>query len=422
MPSFLPDGRHFMFVRGSAVSENNGLYIGSLAAKPEDQSSKRLTAISTAPLYVPGGDSALGELLFLREGVLLSQTFDDKRLELVGEPVPVVEQVGGTAFFGSFSASTNGVLVYMSGVSQISHLTWFSRQGQTLGAVGEPGTYHGLELSPDGTRAAVGLESVSQPGFWDIWLLDFVRGTNLRFTFGGTSSQPIWAPDGSRIIFTSGRHGIYDLYQKQAGGVKDEELLLKSSESKDPTSWSSDGRFLLYTSASPKTKADLWVLPLEGDRKPVPFLCTEFNEIDGHFSPDNRWVAYTSDESGSNEIYVRGFSQTSAALSDAGGKWLISKGGGTGARWRADGKELYYRAPDGKAMAVEVTANRVFQAGSPKVLFHATPEILTPHMTGQLCNWNVTPDGKRFLLSTPAMESTQTPFTVVLNWTALLRK
>jgi eukaryotic-like serine/threonine-protein kinase len=207
-----------------------------------------------------------------------------------------------------------------------------------------------------------------------------------------------------------------DLYQKLASGVKDEELLLKSSETE---SWSHDGRFLLYEARDPKTtKYSLWVLPLEGDKKPFPFLSTEFNNRGGQFSPDGRWVAYVSDESGRNEIYVRRFSPDSAgAVSGAGGKWLISTGGGTNPRWRGDEKELYYVTPDLKLMAVEATTSPGFQTGVPKCLFQTPPQL--PMVT--ISAWEVTPDGKHFLFPAPA-EQGQAPFTVVLNWQAGLKK
>ena len=203
--------------------------------------------------------------------------------------------------------------------------------------------------------------------------------------------------------------------------MKDEELLLKSSEDKLPTSWSRDGRFLLYTTSDPKTrKSGLWVLPLEGDKKPFPFLRTEFNNEDGQFSPDGRWVAYFSDESGRNEIYVRTFSPDStAAASDTGGKWLISTGGGSEPRWRGDGKELYYLAPDGKLMAVEITTNPVFRAGAPNALFQTPPQGA---FTTLGYSWVLTPDGKRFLFLAPVEQTGQAPFTVVLNWQAGLKK
>jgi serine/threonine protein kinase len=425
LPFFLPDGRHFLYFRASAIPENNGIYVGSLDAKPEEQGAKRLMTPSRGhTLYVPSQDSATGHLLFMREHRLLAQLFDDKRLELEGEPIQVAEQVDSDRAWGFFSASTNGLLAYRSGgVSQISQATWFDRQGKVLGIAGEPAEYvFGLALAPGEARAAIGLfNGLKTLVPSALWLLDLARGTNARFTFGqGRSDSPVWSPDGSRIIFRSNRDGAFNLYQKPANGIKNEELLLKSSEDKSPTSWSRDGRFLLYTAWDLKNKGDLLVLPLEGDPKPMPFLRTEFNESDAHFSPDMRWVAYTSDESGSREIYVRGFSQSSGGASaETGGKWLISNGGGSGARWRGDGKELYYCAPNGKVMAVEVRAGTVFESGTPKPLFQAqfamSPLELPP--------WDVTSNGNRFLISTQVVaEATPAPITIVTNWTAGLKK
>ena len=415
-PSFLPDGRHFIYVRRSDTPENSGVYVGSLDAKPEEQDSKRLLATAYGAAYVPPSDAASGQLLFFRDGTLMTQPFDASRLELLGEPVTVAEHVGSFLSFGFFSVSTSGVLVYRTGGGAGAlQPTWFDRQGKVLGTAGEPGNYLALVLSPDGARAVVRrLDPILA-----LYLLDFSRGTSTRFTFGSSLDQvPTWSPDGSRIVFASDRSGVFDLYQKPASGAQDEELLLKSSENKYPTNWSRDGRFLLYTASAPKTtKGDLWVLPLEGDKKPFPFLRTEFNSGDGQFSPDGRWVAYVSDESGRNEIYVRTFSPDStAAASAAGGKWLISTGGGEGPRWRGDGKELYYLTPDG-LMAVEIAADPVFQAGVPKVLFQAPAQgIATSYQ------WSVTSDGKRFLFVASAAQSRQAAFTLVLNWQAALKK
>jgi eukaryotic-like serine/threonine-protein kinase len=416
-PSFLPDGQHFIYLRTSSKPENSGVYVGSLDAKPDQQDSRRLVASGWGPAYVPSSDPGTGQLLFLRDGTLLAQPFDARRLGLSGEAVTVADQVGSFITTGFFSASTNGVLVYRTGGSgRVAQLTWLDPQGKVLGTVGEPGADVGLALSPDGTRAAVSRIDSDQA----LWLIDFSRGTSTRFTFGPSSALfGTWSPDGSRIIFTSNRTGVDDLYQKLASGVKDEELLLKSSQPKDPTSWSRDGRFLLYQTPDPKTtKYGLWVLPLEGDKKPFPFLQTEFDNYEGQFSPDGRWVAYASDESGRDEIYVGTFSpDATAEASVAGGKWQISTDGGSQPRWRGDGKELYYLAPDGKLMAVEIAASSVFQAGVPKVLFQALREAEFANET----QWDVTPDGKRFLFPAPA-EQGQAPFTVVLNWQAGLNK
>jgi hypothetical protein len=272
-------------------------------------------------------------------------------------------------------------------------------------------------------RAAVGRYAsefaLSGAAFGEaIWLVDFSRGSSTRFTFGSAPAQgAVWSSDGSRIIFSSNHGGSSDLYEKPASGATDEVLLLKSGEDKVPGSWSRDGRFLLYAAHDPKKKTSLWVLPLAGDRKPFPFLRSNFNQAVGRFSPDGRWVAYMSDESGRYEIYVRSFSLDAAGTPSAtAGKWMISTGGGIGPRWRGDGRELYYLAPDGKLMTVEVATNPVFRVGVPKSLFQ------TPVFTTDFSSWDLTADGKRFLFLAPAAQSAQAPFTVVLNWQAALKK
>ena len=236
----------------------------------------------------------------------MAQSFDDRRLELSGEPVPVGERLGSFLSNGFFSASANGVLVYRTGTSagQTSQLTWFDRQGRVLRTIGVPGLYLDFALSPDGTRVAASRNDDLTGQ--DIRLLDVGPGTSSRFTLGGgVSLFSVWSPDGRRIIFRSNRDGRDTLYQKPTNGSTDEEPLLKSDENKIPTAWSRDGRFLLYTVADPRTKSDLWVLPLDGERKPVPFLRTDFNEDQGRFSPDGRWVAYRSDESGRRHLTHR---------------------------------------------------------------------------------------------------------------------
>jgi eukaryotic-like serine/threonine-protein kinase len=413
-PSFLPDGRHFVYTRVFNIQAKDGVYLGSLDAKPEAQDSKPLIEGDFNVVYVPSSVPNSGYLLFERDGVLLAQPFDAGRLQLTGEPIPVADHVGSGGF-SYFSASNNGVLVYRTGgEEQGMKLTWFDRQGKTVGASGELGAYITAVLSPDGRRAAIsqfGEDTLS------LSLLDFSQGRTMRFTFGQPAIGPVWSPDGTRIIYLAGD----TLYQKPSNGSTDQETVLKSSAHYMPTSWSRDGRFLLATAATPETKSDIWILPLMGEKKPVPFLRTEFNESEAHFSPDEHWVAYTSDESGHQEIYVRPFSPGSGAAdvgSASGGKWLISLGGGSEPRWRGDGKELFYVAPNGKLMAVEVTANPVFQAGAPAELF-AAPARMGPSI---LPRWDVAPDGKRFLFAALSQQTASTPFTVILNWQSTLKK
>jgi eukaryotic-like serine/threonine-protein kinase len=413
-PSLLPDDQHFIYLRDSSRGKS-GLFIGSLDAKPEEQSSKQLLATDMGAQFFPSADSGPGRLLFFREGTLLAQPFDTKRMELAGEATPVASQIAYAFATPVFSASNNGVLVYATTENLNYRLTWFDRHGQIIGRAGAPGFYRSIAVSPDGKRVVFSTYTDR-----DLWLMDLSRGDRTRFTFGAFfPSLPVWSPDGTRIAFGSRRGNAIALVEKPSNNAEEEKILLSSDEEVSPLSWSRDGRFLLYQSMNPKTKSDLWVLPLQGDRKPFPFLRTDFNEQDAAFSPDGHWVAYTSDESGRNEVYVRPFSsppssggaaQTAAA---AAGKWLISNGGGSAPLWRADGKELWYRAPDDKEMSVTLTTAPVVSAGTPNVLFQFPPSFYRTFTA-------ITSDGNRFL--TPIPESETAKLQVVLNWQAGLKQ
>lgn len=411
LPQFLPDGRHFLYLRASTNPEAAGTYVGSLDAKPKEQDLKRLVSGSLATIYTLPSGAELGKLLFMRNGALMAQPFDTNRLQLVGEPVTLAESVGTYNTRAFFSASNNGALVYRTGSGSAGNqLTWFDRQGKILGTAGERGAYSDPALSPDGMRAAV---VRSDSGKGSVWLVDFSRGITTRFTFGSADARdPVWSGDGKRIIFMSNPNG--DLYEKPADGSAQEALLLKSDQLKDPEDVSRDGRFLLYMVLDPKTKADLWVLPLTGDKKPFPFVQTAFNEHSAKFSPDDHWIAYTSDESGRDEIYVRKFSpDATVASSESSGKWQVSYDGGREPWWSGDGKQLYYLTLDSKVTVVDVTTNPSFQAGPAKTLFQSTLGQGNGVPTG-----DYTVDGKRFLFLAPADEGgqAQAPFTVVLNW------
>ncbi|HXP85897.1 MAG TPA: protein kinase [Bryobacteraceae bacterium] len=409
LPTFLPDGKHFLYLR-QGLPGIRGIYAGSLDAKPAEQSRERILDTGFAAPYLDGN------LFFMRDGTLMAQLFDDAKLQLRGEPVPVAEHVGVTGSTGIFSVAT-GVLAYRAGAAAAANFqaTWFDRQGKVLGTFGERGPDRGFTLSPDGMNAAVRNAVSTQPG--DIWRLDFARGVRTRLTFRQSAgSTPTWSPDGGRIVFAAG--DTFDtLYEKASSGAGEEkELFKKPGEIKFPSSWSHDGRFLLYeTELTPKTGTDLWVLPLEGDRKPVLLLGTEFGEGLGTFSPDMRWIAYVSTETGRAEVYVRPFIASGPSLGE--GKWQVSKDGGTGtSRWRADGKELIFSALNGSPMAVDVSANgAAFQPGVPKQLFAAP--------AGLAGGWDVTSDGKRFLMGiAPVQQTVDEPITVVLNWQAALKK
>jgi eukaryotic-like serine/threonine-protein kinase len=404
-PQFLPDGRHFLYLALSGNRENRGIYIHSLGTEePRHVFKTEVRAAYTPPGY----------LLFVQLGTLMAQRFNPHRLELTGEPVRIAEDVAYNPSNGrtTFSASENGVLAYRTGVAgglPTSELVWFHREGNRIGPAGGFGLYLRPALSPDGKRVAVERRD-PQTGTDDVWLVDLARSTSLRFTFGSfNQTHPVWSPDGSRIVFASDRDGTSNLYLKISSGTGTDELLLQSDTPKYSTDWSPDGRLIAFESQDPTTGSDLWVLPLFGDRKPIPFLQTEFNEGQGQFSPDGRWMAYSSDESGRREVYVQAFPASS-------GKWQISTAGGAFPRWRRDGKELFYLAADQKLMAVAVQADSTLQAGRPQALFDA-------HVFGApIVPYSVSADGQRFLVNTPAQEVNSSPITVVLNWTSELKK
>jgi serine/threonine protein kinase/Tol biopolymer transport system component len=395
-PEFLPDGRHFVFwVLGGG---QDGIAVSSLDSREK----RLLIPRASRAVYAPPGF-----LLFVREGTLMAQPFDAARSRLSGEPLPIAERVDSY-----FSTGSNGLLAYRAGAIDARQLRWFDRSGRELAKVGKPGDYLEPALSPDGKRLAIGVGSWTPTG--DIWLLELARGGFSRFTpHPNDDVTPIWSPDGKEIAFASNSNGPFDLYKKDAGGAGGDELLVQSSDDKFPLDWSRDGKYFIYYTVDPKTKSDLWVLPMSGERKPTPFLQTEFNETNAVFSPDGRWVAYNSDESGTLEIYVRPFPPSR-------GKWQVSTAGGGQAAWRSDGKEMYYVSPDRKIMAVEVKPGSVFSAGLPVPLFEAPirPEGITESHSAFV----VSPDGRRFLVNTIAEEAAHVPITVVVNWTAELKK
>ena len=415
-PHFLPDGHHFLYLRVVTDPQRMGIYAGSIDAKPEEQSLKPILLSDRQAMYAASPPNTSGRLLFLRDTTLFAQPFDPTRLELSGEPVPVTDQVGSfaAATAGLFSVSEAGVLAYRVGPGGDQRvLTWFDPDGKPLGTAGEKGSYMRPAISPDGMRIAVTVFE-RENGNSNIWVMDLGSGRSTKITFNaGRNDYPVWSPDGKTIAFASNRSGHLDIYEKNADGSGEEKALLSSDEDKQPTSWSQDNRFLLYDiNDAQQTAGDVWVLPLEGDRKPYRILGTKFGEALGQFSPDGHWIAYVSDESGTPEIYVRPFSSEKSADAVSGGKWTISKGGGFQPRWRTDGKELFYYSPALQQMAVDVIASPTFVPGTPKRLFGIP--LLSPG--------DVTGDGKRFIYPTPEGSNAPSPFIVVTNWQAGLKK
>lgn len=401
-PDFLPDGRHFLYLARSANREKSAIYIGSI----DSNERKFLINADSSPAYAPPG-----YLLLVRNRTLMAQPLDVDKLQLTGDQFPIVEQVGfNTANARAFvSVSENGVMVYRTRVFSDAQVSWFDRSGKQIAQAGTTGQLLGVVLSADDKRVAISRVDY-QSGSSDIWIIDQDRET--RFTFDPANDQsPAWSPDGSQIAFNSSRSGVFDLYVKSASGAGNEELLYQSNITKGPHDWSPDGRYIVYGNLDPKTNVDLWILPMFGDRKPFVFLNTPFQENQGRFSPNGRWLAYESNESGTAQIYVRPFPP-------AGGQWMVSTNGGVQPRWRADGKELFYIAADRKLMVADVKEDDgTVTFGSPKPLFETRT---IPGFPGNI--YDVSRDGQRFVIITPIEEASPSPLTVILNWTVGLKK
>jgi Tol biopolymer transport system component len=416
-PFFLPDNRHFLYQAiGSATNPNEAraVYVASL-----DQAEPPRMLLQGAGSNVK---YAAGYLLYSRETALMAHPFDADRLELSGEAAQVVEQIqvgGSTGRMASFSVSQTGALVYQigSGTDARSQLTWYDRSGKPVATLGDPADQISVQLSPDGTRA---LASIMDParGTLDLWIYDVRRGSRSRFTLDAANeTMGVWSPDGSRVIFASRRPNRFDLYQKASSGAGAEELIVADDQDKEPTSWSADGRFVAYHNLSATgrgTVRNLWMLPLTIGRTPAVFLQTRFSEYHAHFSPDNRWLAYASDESGRFEIYVVPFP-------DGGGKWQVSTAGGQWPRWRRDGRELFYLSPDDTLMSAAVNGGgAAFDVGNVTPLFRTQPRLLSGAHLGAA--YDVSADGQRLLVNT-IISGTQTePLTLVLNWPSLLTR
>jgi Tol biopolymer transport system component len=418
-PIFLPDGKHFLYFRRASPGAS-GIYAGSLDSKPGEQSQQPvLLNYGLGFQYAEGHLFFLSEVpsLFRVESILMAQPFDADSLQLRGQPAVVAEHV--MTFSGDPSVSTSGSLAYLPYSERVYRPTWLDRSGKVIGAFGELHPDEDLKLSPDGSQAAVTPPQQSQ----NIWLLDTPRGFRMRLTSreaGGTF--PVWSPDGSRMVFASGNEvdHLDTLYEKAASGG-DESELLKGPGEKNPTSWSPDGRFLLYDSLE-KGRRGLWVLPLDGPngvpRKPVRLLASEVDEYEASFSPDGRWIAYTHYKWPRPEIYVRRFIASGNSQPTLGADtWQVSLDGGERPRWRSDGKEIVFRTPrhDALPMMVKVATN-----GADFQVVEIARALFTPPPNN---GWDVTADGQRFLmLVAPAEQNRPTPVTVVLNWQAALKQ
>jgi WD40 repeat protein/predicted Ser/Thr protein kinase len=396
-PCFLPDGRHFVFLGDASATENHSIRLGSLDS-PESE--RLVTAVSNVGFAPPD------LVLFVRAGALVAQRLDLPSRKLVGDPVSLGEQIAQVDLLHrfEFAASASGVLLYRS-ANPDSQLFWLDRSGRRLSTVGQPVRYGVIELSPDEKQLAFErLDADARHA--NLWLLDLARGSTSRLTAtAGSDYSPVWSPDGKRILFASARSGFADLYEIAAGGGSAERLVYNGpGGDKVVNGWSPDGRFVLLQIESAATLADIWMLPLSADSKPVALVQSRFADADAQISADSRWFAYSSDESGRAEVYVQSFA-------DASKRIQVSTAGGSRPRWRGDGKELFFLAGS-VLQAVEIKAGASLEAGKPRDLF-------------KLPVWQdyaVTRDGQRILAATSIDENPFLPMTVVLNWTAGLKK
>jgi eukaryotic-like serine/threonine-protein kinase len=398
-PQFLPDGIHYLYsaIHLSGRRDLSSVYVGSL-----NSDEKRLVTKASANVaYIAP------YLLFYRDQTLFGQHFDAKTFELTGEAIPILTDVQyspriSRAVFAA--SSTNLLVAQKAGDTGASQFLWFSRQGQEIGTALKPGIYGNIILSPNGKIVASDTtDPVSQNT--DIWIYDLETQSAKRLTFDpAIDSGPIWSPDGTRIIFGSNRGVTFDLFLKDTNGAQEEKHILQDGPDRFPSDWSRDGKYVLYERGT-----DLWFLTMP-ELQPTQFLKASSTLKNGQFSPDGKWVAYSSNESGRWEIYVTSFPE-------AHGKWQISNSGGDQPRWRGDGKELFYLSSDGKLNAVPVKTGANFDAGTPVPQFQANPRELVA--TSEQSSYDVSKDGQKFLINTQPKSATA-PMSVVLNWSAKL--
>ena len=404
-PWFLPDGDHFVYYT-TGSPEARGVYLAGLGAGV----SRRLLDADAPAVFAPQG-----YLLFVRGGTLFAHGFDPARRELTGKPFPVADSIAmgqvAASPVAAASVAASGPIVYRTGGgAERRQFVWFDRSGRELGKVGEPDPSFPVSpsLSPDGRRLAMHRVVA---GNTDIWMLELGRGALSRFTSNAANEiWPIWSPDGRRILFSSNRDGSYALYEKATDGAADEKLVLATGTGAQTTGWTRDGKLLLFNKRDLKTGMDLWVLPIGRGQDPHPVVRTDFDERGAQFSPDARWMAYASTESGRSEVYLQPFP-------GPGAKLPISVGGGAQVRWRPDGKELFFIALDERLMAVPIS----LPADGGSVAVGATLPLFLTHVGGALQagsgqQYFVSRDGHRFLMNTILEGAPASPITLILNW------
>ena len=404
-PVFLPDGKHFLYLAANFTGhrEVNAIFLGSL----DSQERHQIVNTSANAAYADPG-----YLLYMRDQTLVAQRFDPRRFVLDGEPHTVSEEV---LYFPQvdravFSVSSGEVLVTQTGKgASLSQLAWFDRSGRPTNTVGAPGWYNNVRLSPDGRRIAADQTDPDGRNI-DIWVHEPARGANTRLTFDPAMDYaPVWSPDGKQILFGSSRRLGFRLYLKNADDSRPEEEVVDLGADWQIAAWdwSRDSKNVLLRKGN-----ELWYLTWP-DRIAKPLLQAKWMVRNAQFSPDGRWMAYASNETGSWEIYVSPFPS-------ANGKWQVSSAGGQEPRWRQDGKELFYLSAEGKMMAVAVTTSPGFAAGSPVALFQTHRR--QPDSSLDVFSYDVSRDGQRFLIDTKVDETNAAPLSVFINWASEMEK
>jgi len=415
-PQFLPDGKHFLFFAQTGTDKSTGVYVGAL----DSRQYRMLLNSETNAVFSANAEWELqkkGYLLFMHDRSLMAQSFNLAHLSLDGDFINVIEDVGSLTSLSRapVSVSNNGMLVYQTVAGATRQMVWLDRNGRTVAAVEDPGEWGEPRVSPDGTRAVAAKLGPDGENA-DLWLVDLDGKTSQFTNTPFHENSPVWSPAGSGIVFSEfgPAAGNFDLYfSKALSGIARPELLLKSQYPKHPMDWSRDGRYILFNTLSPGTKGDIWALSLP-DRHAGPILATIYNEGFPALSPDGRWMAFQSDETGKSEVFVERFHGIDSTSSR---HWLISRGGGH-PRWRMDGQELYYITPAGRMMVVPVhpSSGETFDFDAPRALFQSRP---LPR------KWNlydVTPDGQRFLLNLPLELANSNTLSIVTNWAEKLKQ